>query len=103
MENSNIALTSLGYRKLAKGKWGKPIGYSILSIDETTSTISLVSVNRKGEPMYWSSEEINFDENLANKIKEFEANLGYGSGISYCQTFFDFSFLTDIEVWNSIL
>lgn len=102
MENSNITLTSLGYRKLAKGKWGKPIGYSILYVEETTSTISLVSVNMKGESVCWSSGEISFDD-LANEIKEFEANLGYGSGISYCQTFVDFAFLTTEELWANAL
>lgn len=103
MENSNITLTSLGYRKLAKGKWGKPIGYSILSVSEATNTISLVSVDKKGEPMRWASEEISFDGSLADKVKEFEANLGYGSGISYCQTFVDFAFLTTEELWANVL
>lgn len=94
---------TLGYRQLAKGKWGKPIGYSILSVNETTGTISLVSVNKKGEPMCWSSEEISFDGDLADKVKEFEANLGYGSGISYCQTFVDFAFLSTEELWSNVL
>lgn len=94
---------ALGYRQLAKGRWGKPIGYSILSVDETTGTISLVSVDKKGEPMCWLSEEISFDDDLANKVKEFEANLGYGSGISYCQTFVDFAFLSTEELWANVL
>lgn len=94
---------ALGYRQLAKGRWGKPIGYSILSVDEITGTISLVSVDKKGEPMCWLSEEISFDDDLANKVKEFEANLGYGSGISYCQTFVDFAFLSTEELWANVL
>lgn len=94
---------ALGYRQLAKGRWGKPIGYSILSVDETTGTIGLVSVDKKGEPMCWLSEEISFDDDLADKVKEFEANLGYGSGISYCQTFVDFAFLSTEELWANVL
>lgn len=94
---------ALGYRQLAKGRWGKPIGYSILSVDETTGTISLVSVDKKGEPMCWLSEEISLDDDLADKVKEFEANLGYGSGISYCQTFVDFAFLSTEELWANVL
>jgi hypothetical protein len=60
-------------------------------------------LTKKGEPMCWLSEEISFDDDLANKVKEFEANLGYGSGISYCQTFVDFAFLSTEELWANVL
>lgn len=61
-------LISLGYRKLNKEKWVKPIGLSLLVIDVEQQSFTQYFYSLEGDIRIWASEKLN-DLNKSNEEK----------------------------------
>lgn len=61
-------LISLGYRKLNKEKWVKPIGLSLLVIDVEQQSFTQYFYSLEGDIRIWVSEKLN-DLNKSNEEK----------------------------------
>ena len=106
-ERLSLSMSSMGYRQMKDGKWGKPFGraLALLEIDKSRVIVKSIVKNGNGACVCWKSSGFSYDnetsmEDLVYSIADAEMEIEIQEACRYAWDKCILSFSTPVDLFN---